>query len=41
MTDEERDAVVAPLREEAEAAIREPEALEKFGQRKFGVNDNS
>jgi hypothetical protein len=31
----------ARLVEEGEAMMKEADALEKFGQRKFGANDNS
>jgi hypothetical protein len=41
MSDEELRAVEARLVAEGEAAIKEANALEKFGQRKFGANDNS
>jgi hypothetical protein len=41
MNDEELRALQARLVEEGEAAIKEANALEKFGQRKFGANDNS
>ena len=41
MSDEDLRVVHARLVEEGEATMREADALEKFGQRKFGVNDNS
>jgi hypothetical protein len=41
MSDEELGALQARLVAEGEAAPGEADALEKFGQRKFGVNDNS
>ena len=41
MSNEERSMVIARLQEEGEAALKEAEALEKFGQHKFVVNDNS
>ena len=40
MSDEERSLVIARLEEEGQAALAEADALEKFGQRKFGANDN-
>jgi hypothetical protein len=41
MSDEEIGALQTRLVEEGEAALKEADQLEKFGQRKFGVNDNS
>jgi hypothetical protein len=41
MSDEDLRAVEARLVAEGEAALKEADQLEKFGQRKFGVNDNS
>jgi hypothetical protein len=41
MSDKELGALHARLVAEGEATMREADALEKFGQRKFGVNDNS
>jgi hypothetical protein len=41
MSDEDLHAVEARLVAEGEVAIKEADALEKLGQRKFGVNDNS
>ena len=41
MSDEERSLVIARLEEEGHAALAEADQLEKFGQRKFGANDNS
>ena len=41
MSDDERGVVIARLQEEGEAALKEADQLKKFGQRKFGVNDNS
>jgi hypothetical protein len=41
MSDEELGALQARLVAEGEASTKEADALEKFGQRKFGVNDNS
>ena len=40
MSDEERHTLIARVREEGEAALAEADQLKKFGQRKFGVNDN-
>jgi hypothetical protein len=41
MTDEELRAVEARLVAKGEAALKEADQLEKFGQHKFGANDNS
>ena len=41
MNDEDLRAVEARLVAEGEAALKEADQLEKFSQRKFGVNDNS
>ena len=41
MSDDEMLMVRARLKAEAEVAFAEAEALKKFGERKFGVNDNS
>jgi hypothetical protein len=41
MSDEDLRVLHARLVEAGEAAMKEADALEKFGQRKFGVNDNS
>jgi hypothetical protein len=41
MNDEEIRAVEARLVAEGEAALKEADQLERFGQRKFGANDNS
>jgi hypothetical protein len=41
MSDEERRTLSARLIEEGEANLAEAKALKKFGERKFGANDNS
>jgi hypothetical protein len=41
MSNEELGALQARLVAEGETALGEADQLEKFGQRKFGVNDNS
>ena len=41
MNDEDLRVLQVQLLEEGEAALGEAEALEEFGQRKFGANDNS
>jgi hypothetical protein len=41
MSDEDLRALHTRLVEEGEATMREADALEEFGQRKFGANDNS
>ena len=41
MTDEQLGALHARLVEEGEAMMKEADAREKFGQRKFGANDLS
>jgi hypothetical protein len=41
MSNEELGALQARLVAEGEATLKEADQLEKFGQHKFGANDNS